>query len=421
MHLPLTGMVSRHITETLHTRLADEPVIVLNGPRAVGKSTLLADLAQSCDQEVLDLDEPETRQAVHQDPSLYASGEGPVLIDEFQHAPELLDAIKARLNRDLRPGQYVLTGSTRYTTLPRAAQALTGRVHIMAVWPLSQGEIGHHRETFLPTLLENPGELVSRTRSTTTREEYIQRVTAGGYPLALRRPSGPSRSRWFHDYIELVIERDVLDIAQVRQRAVLPRLLRQLASQTGQLLNIAEASRKVGLEETTAENYTKLLEAVFLIHRLPSWGTTLGARVAKAPKLHVVDSGLAAWLLGLTPTKLASKNPALLTEFGHLVETFTVNEVLKQVSRHAEPITCGHFRTHDGHEVDLVLERNDGRTAAIEAKAGSRVSGDDLRPLRLLRDRLGERFLGGTVLYTGTRSYTYEDRIHVLPLDRLWQ
>ena len=239
-------------------------------------------------------------------------------------------------------------------------------------------------------------------------------------PVALRRPPGRSRSRWFSNYVNLVIDKDVLDISRVRQREMLPRLLRQLAARSGQVLNMAAISGTIGLEKSTTENYIKLLEAVFLVYRLPAWGTTLGSRVTKHPKVHVVDSGVMAWLLSLTPEKIAQAAPAALTEYGHLLETFAVGEILKQASWSDAPVTAGHFRTEAGEEVDLVLERDDGQVIAVEVKAGSRISGEDSRGLRQLKERLGSRLEEAIILHTGEHAYTHDDWITVLPLDRLW-
>lgn len=369
---------------------------------------------------IVDLDDLATRDAVRADPRLFVGGEGPVLIDEFQHVPEVLDAIKAELNRDTRPGRFVITGSTRYATVPATAQSLTGRVHRADVRPLSQGEIAESREDFAELLTGDPALLV-RATSTTTRRDYISRIVAGGFPMALRRAGTMARARWFDDYVESVLERDVLELSRVRQRRQLPRLLDQFASQTGQVLNIARVAATVGMEKSTAENYTKLLEAVFLVYLLPSWGTTLGSRVAAAPKIHMVDSGLAARLVRLTEAKLATASASALTEFGHLLETFVVGEVCKQLDWLDQPTVRGHWRTHDGDEVDLVIERDDGMVVAIEVKAGSRVPSSDLGGLVKLRRKLGGQFLGGVVLYTGARSYTYEKNIHIVPVDRLWR
>lgn len=275
-------------------------------------------------------------------------------------------------------------------------------------------------ENLLPALRENPaGTVAAHPSSQTTRTEYINRVCAGGFPLAVNR-SPSARARWFDDYVTQSIERDALELVRVRQRQALRELLERLVGQTGQLLNLAAASSGVGVERKTAEEYTRLLEDLFLITRLPAWGKTLRARAGSKSKVHVVDSGLAARLLRLTPTKLASLDPTALTEFGNLLETFVVGELRKQVSWLAEAVTCGHWRTHDGDEVDFVIEFDDGTVLAFEVKAAERVPGKELSGLRKLRTALGSRFVAGVVLSTGPRSYTYEDRLHVLPIDRLW-
>jgi hypothetical protein len=210
-----------------------------------------------------------------------------VLIDEFQHVPEILDAIKAELNRDTRPGRFVLTGSTRYTVLPQAAQSLTGRAYVLNVLPLSQGELRGHRERFIDLLWADPEWLPPTAARVVTRDDYVNSILAGGFPMLLQRQTTRSRTSWYADYVELVVMRDVLDT---------------------------------------------LLEAAFMIQRLPAWAETLGKRLVSHPKVHVIDSGLAGWLIGLSAAKIASRNPAVLTEFGHVVETFAIGEILKQVS-----------------------------------------------------------------------------------------
>ncbi|WP_073254979.1 ATP-binding protein [Cryptosporangium aurantiacum] len=417
----LTGLAQRRLADVLGARLSEEPAIVLNGPRTVGKSTLLSALAERYGRTVIDCDDPATRTAVRNDPGRFVAGPGPILIDEYQHVPEVLDAIKAELNRELSPGRFVLAGSTRYTTLPQAGQALTGRIDILDVLPLAQMEIdGSSGDPVVHRLLDDAELPAIAEPSATSREEYARRVTAGGMPVALRRPPGRSRSRWFANYVDLVIDRDVVELSRVRQREMLPRLLSVLAARSGQVLNIAAAAQAIGMEKTSAENYLRLLEAVFLVQRLPAWGTTLGSRIARMPKLHLVDAGVMAWLLGLTPEKLARNDPAALTEYGHLVETFAVEEILKQVSWWDGPVSVGHFRTNAGDEVDLILERDDGGVVAFEVKAGTRIDGADLAGIRALRTRIGRNLVAAVVLYTGQLAYTFEDGTMVLPLDVLW-
>lgn len=413
-------MLVRRVQKLVRERMADEPVIVLEGPRAVGKSTLMRELARDTEADVIDLDDPATRDAVTSDPATFMSGPAPVFVDEYQKAPALLDSVKYELNRNASPGRFVLTGSTRHDSLPSAAQALTGRLHKMTIYPLSQGEIGGVEEHLLADLFEHAASIVSGGRaSKTTREDYISRVVTGGFPMALARRTDAARNRWFDDYIRLTLERDVRELSNIRQADALPRLLQRLAGQTAQVLNIQRAGNDIQLEQRNAQNYTHLLEAVFLIQRLPAWGKTLSARATASPKVHVVDSGVAARLLRLTPEKLAARTPTALTELGHLIETFVVGEFLKQASWMDGIAGCGHWRTYDNDEVDLVIERDDGAIVAVEVKASSKVR-DDLRPLKKLRDTVGDAFLAGVVMYLGERSYNADDRLHILSIDKLW-
>lgn len=416
------GLLERHLQAVLDELLQDEPVVILTGARTSGKSTVLSALASLHEVTVLDLDDLETRRAVTADPGLFVAADRstPVCIDEFQHVPLLLDAIKSELNRDLRAGRYVLTGSTRYGSLPTASQSLTGRAHVVTMWPLSQGELAGRRETALDALVTDPSFLVTGTPSATTRSDYERIVLAGGFPLALAREPGRSRDRWFRDFVGLVVERDVMEIRKVRQRQVLPQVLQRLAGQTGQVVNIANIADTVGLDAGTVKDYLGLLEAVFLIHRLEPFTRSTGQRAIRSAKVHAVDTGLAAYLVGLTQQKLSGRIPAILTQFGHLVETFAVNELVKQAGWSQQEVNFSHFRTREQQEVDLVIETTSGSVAAIEVKSSGTVADHDFAGLRLLRDKLGSAFVGGAVVNLGQRSYTYEDRLHVLPLDRLW-
>nr|WP_207782077.1 ATP-binding protein [Phytoactinopolyspora limicola] len=402
--------------------MADEPVIALHGPRSVGKSTVLRAFADSHGVEVIDLDDIETREAAIGNPAWFVTGQTPLCVDEYQRATDVLDAIKTRLNREgSRPGVAVITGSTRQDALPQTAQALTGRLHTMTIWPLSQGELAGDEENLLQGLRDFPEAAVAQhPASGTTRVDYVSRACAGGLPLAVHR-SETTRARWFDDYLRQSVERDAAELVRLRQRQSLTDLLRYSAAQTGQLLNITKAADSVGVERKTAEAHLRLLEDLFLVVRLPSWGKTLRSRVSARPKIHVVDSGLAARLLRLAPAKLSAPTPSALADFGNLLETFVVGEIRKQVSWLDEPVTVGHWRTSDGAEVDVVVEFDDGVVVAFEVKANERATGADFTGLKQLRDALGPRFGAGVVFTTGRRSFTYEDRLHVMPIDRLWQ
>lgn len=414
-------LVDRQILTVAIRRCVESPVVLLEGPRTVGKSTLLQALAERLGGEVLDLDDVDVRAAVATDPATMIDTSNLVLIDEYQHAPIVLDAIKARLNRSSRPGQFVLTGSARHESLPRAAQALTGRLQPLTVFPLSQAELQGTDPQLLAGLLGEPQETVAAAPSVTKREDYIERIARGGFPLALAAATPAARSRWMDNYVLLSLERDVQELSRVRQAHTLPVVLERLAGQTAQVLNGARLASGIGIDEKTARDYVRLLEAVFLVRLLPAWDRTLTKRTTARPKVHLIDSGIAARALRLTPEKLALRDPTALTQFGHLIETFVVGEILSQATWTDGIARSGHWRTKDEAEVDLVIEADDGRVAAFEVKAAARVTGEDFRGLRQLRDHLGDAFTAGVALYTGSRSYTYDDRLHVLPIDRLWR
>lgn len=415
--------IPRHLLLRAEKLLVEEPVLVLTGPRTVGKSYILDRLASSVGAAVLDLDDLATRAAVSSDPKFYVSGSAPVCIDEWQYCEDIVPAIKAELNKNLRPGRFILTGSTRSDARPILDKQLAGRYHELLVLPFSQGELAGTEEHFVEKLLDDPASLVTRMSSTETRTRYASRIATGGMAIAVGRPSSASRNRWFDDYVPQVIERDarmLRRLTQVSQRDVLPRVLARIASQTAQILDVRSISEKERVDEKTGAAYVKLLEDVHLIRLFPAWGTTLGSRIQKKPKVHMVDSGLAARLLRISPEKLAGRDPSAQTEFGHLLETFVVGEIIKQLSWIDTASSFGYWNQYDKGEVDLVIERDDGKIVGVEIKASSAVSGRDATGLRSLMEAVGDRFLGGVLLHLGERSYRLSDRIWVMPVDRLW-
>ncbi len=414
--MPLTR---RDVFPVVLDRLRDDTVVLLEGPRSVGKSTLLRQLAAHQGGRLLDLDVAATRTAVAADPATFVAGEAPVFIDEYHKVPEVLEAIKAELNVDDRPGRYVLTGSMRHDSLPITAESLTGRLSRLRVDPLAQNELAGTAATFVDALFGDPASLVRATPSATTRLQYVDIMLAGGFPLALRRGTVAARNRWLDEYIRLILERDVTDLSRVRQGHLLRPLLAQVAAQTAGLLNVERIVRALGQSSSTVNRYLDLLERVFLYYQLPAWGTTLSARTSKAPKAHVLDSAVAARLLRLTADKLAAADPSSLAELGHLLETFVVGEIRKQAQL-ASDYELGHWRTRDDTEVDLVIERGDGTVVGIEVKTSAQVSGSDFSGLSALRSRLGTRFAAGVVLTLGTLSYAGTDSLFVMPVDRIW-
>ena len=411
--------IDRRVLQIAAERMKESPVLALQGARSVGKSTVLASISKAHGVGIIDLDDSAQTELVSASPADFLTGPAPVCIDEYQRVPAVLQAIKAELNRHHAPGRFVLTGSTRFESLPRTAQALTGRIQFLDILPFSQGELDNVREDFLELAITEPDRLRKMPTSTTTRLNYAERACRGGLPIAVGMTNRP-RARWFDAYVAQALSGDVPELGGIRRLDALPRLFERLAAQTGQLLNVHAAASAIGLEARTADNYTQLLSDLFLVRRLPAWGRTLRSRIAKTPKLHLIDSGLAAHLLRLSPAKLAQLDPASSTDFGHVLETFAVGELLKQASWNDDVREVAHWRTHDNHEVDVLVETYEGDVIGFEVKARSQTTAKDLSGLRKLRELLGDQFRAGFVLTTGQHSGKLEDRMYTCPIDRLW-
>lgn len=407
--------VARSIEHLLREALSDTRVVAIVGARQVGKSTLLERLVATTPRaRSITLDDPAVLAAARADPVSLIRADALLAIDEVQRAPELLLAIKAEVDRDPRPGRYLLTGSAHLLTLPRLSDTLSGRMEILELWPFSQGEISGVRERFLDALLDGGSVEASGSWE---RDDYLACSTTGGFPPALERPEGRRRERWFGSYVRTFVQRDIRDLADIDRLDQLDRILRLVAARTSQLLNVEAFARDLQVSGKTASKYLTLLETTFLIRRTGAWSSNRTKRVVRAPKLWMTDSGLAAHLLGVDRRSLATPT----SDAGPVVETFTVGEITKQATWADQRMSVSHLRTKDGIEVDVVLETPDGRVAAIEVKASAVVRDADFRGLRYLRTRLGERFRAGLVLYAGDRLLPFGDRLRAAPISALWE
>ena len=407
-------MFQRNIQSAIQRALADTPVVLLNGARQTGKTTLAQTIAGKSGAQYFTLDDAATQAAAVGDPTGFIRNlAGPVVIDEIQKAPDLFPAIKLAVDRDRNPGRFLLTGSANVMTVPLLSESLAGRMEIIPLYPLSAGELAGRREGFLGRLF---GGNFARLKFATTDTDVTTRLARGGYPEAVQREDDDRRAAWFASYISTILQRDVRDLARVDALHSMPNLLKLLAARASGLLNLADVGRDAGLPHSTLTRYLALLETVFLVHRLLAWSPNLGQRLVKASKLHLVDTGLACHLVGADARRLAADRPLL----GRILETFVVGELRKQVSWTDPRMTLHHFRTSTGSEVDVIIEKADGTTAAIEVKAGATVGASDFAALRSLKEQLGPRFRAGIVLYLGDRVVPFGDKLWLVPVPALW-
>jgi predicted AAA+ superfamily ATPase len=410
-------MLARNITPNLHAALADTPVVLVQGARQTGKTTLAKTLAsQKSPRRYLTLDDPTILAAAVSDPVGFIKGfDQPVIIDEVQRAPDLFVAIKADVDRRRTAGRFLLTGSANVLFVPKLSESLAGRIELITLWPLSQGEIDGRSETFIDAVFQP--RFSHPPSSKQNGQHLLERIVRGGYPEPLTRPTPQRRAAWYSSYLATILQRDVRDLANIDGLSDFPRLLALIASRTSGLLNFSDLSRSLSLPQSTLKRYFTLLEATFLVLTIPAWASNQGLRLTKAPKIMFADTGLACHVLGMDRARLQADGNAK----GPLLENFVAMELVKQSGWGATRTRLFHYRTASGREVDLVLEDPTGRLVGIEVKSAAAVGNSDFSGLRALRESSGSKFLRGIVLYDGAEPIDFDKDLAAIPLSSLWK
>lgn len=395
--------------------LDDTRVVVVLGARQVGKSTLVEQIAtEDRPARMLTLDDQATRDAAFADPTGFVAGLAtPVVIDEVQRVPDLLLAIKTRVDRDQTPGQFLLTGSANVLTAPRIADALTGRAEYLRLSPFSQGELHRSAESFISLLFD--GHWPQVTSRNIGRTGYAATIAGGGYP-AVQGRTDARRERFFDSYIDTIIQRDLSAIALVHDQANIRNLLFAIGSTSASLMNFDALARKLGLSPNTLRAHAALLDTLFLTVRVEAWSANLLRRAVKAPKAYIADSGLLCHAIGANADRVSADGAVA----GMAFETFAAIELRRQIAWQENAPRQYHYRDRDGREVDIVLERRDGSVIGVEVKSAASASSSDFRGLRHLRDKLGDQFKAGVLLYTGPSTVPFGDRLAAVPLCGLW-
>ncbi|MFA5042760.1 MAG: ATP-binding protein [Kiritimatiellia bacterium] len=408
-------MFQRYSQALIEAAMGDTPVVLLNGARQTGKTTLVQALTGKVKKATyVTLDDAAALAAATHDPRGFIDGlAGTIVIDEVQKAPALFPAIKLSVDRDRRPGRFLLTGSANVMVLPALSESLAGRMEIITLRTLSQGEMEGSRETFIDRLFS--GGKMTASSVPCSRDSLASRIHKGGYPEVVQRPAG-RRGRWFASYLTAILQRDVRDLSNIVGLTEAPRLLAILAAQSAGLLNVADVSRDAGIPHTTLQRYLALFEATFMIHRIPAWSVNMGKRLVKASKLLLCDTGFMAYLLNASE-KSVLENVHMT---GRFLETFVGCELLKQIEWSDCKPALLHYRTATGAEVDFVLETGGQRVAGVEVKLTATLKADDFRGLRSLANDAKARFAAGVLLYTGEKAIPFGENLWAFPLNGLW-
>ncbi len=410
-------LVERAVAGRYQDTVAARRVTVVTGPRQAGKTTLVQ--SQLGSGTLRSLDDQGTLNAAIADPAGFlALGTRPLVIDEVQRAGEpLVRAIKLAVDRDPGPGQFVLTGSSNFLTVPTISESLAGRAGFVEVWPFTRGEISGQPDRFIDRALTGPTAFGAYQPGRFSRRDLLERACTGGYP-EVHRLAARQRPGWFRDYVLTTIERDVVQLSGIRKVAEMGQLLRLFAARTGCELVMQGIIDDAPLERQAVYDHRAWLEIIHLITTLPAWSRNLTRRVKRHPKIFLTDPGLAAWLLGKTPDALDDpSDPAT----GQLVETFVFDELRRQLTWAATDVTLYHWQDRSGAEVDIVLEAADGRVAAIEIKTGQTAKPEWFRWLGQMRDTIADKFMTGIALYAGNDVLPFGDRLIAAPISSLWE
>lgn len=347
-------MLARTLQKTILSVSGTFPVLLLTGPRQVGKTTLLG----VCDQQhrtYVTLDDLDQRLLARTDPALFLqTHKTPLIIDEVQYAPQLFSAIKIVVDREKQNGLFWLTGSQKFHLMKGITESLAGRVAILDLLGLSEKEKdgkAFDQTPFLPTP-EWIDAAAPKAASFTVTEIY-RRIWEGAFPMRVRNPD-VSREIFYNSYLQTYIERDVKDMVRVGRELAFYNFIRAAAARTGQLLNYADLARDVDIDQKTAKSWLSVLEIAGLVKLLEPYFTNVTRRLTKTPKLYFLDTGLAAFLTGWdSPESLAAGAMG-----GAMLETHVFSEILKSYWHNGRYPHLFFYRDADQREIDFVLEQN---------------------------------------------------------------
>ncbi len=403
----------RYMKAPLEAALVDTPVVLIHGPRQSGKSTLAIAVGGE-KYSYITFDEDAILAAARNDPKGFIEDLPPYcILDEIQRIPELFTSIKLSVDKDRRPGRFLLTGSANILLLPQLGDSLAGRMEVIRLQPLSQIEIHGSETNYLSLAFDKQpkGSFDHRLR-----DDLVDRITQGGFPEPLQRSTQKRQRAWYRNYIATTVEREISEISNIRYGADIPILLEKIANNTACLVNFSKLSQGLLIDQKTTKHYVDLMSQVFLINTLRPWHSNRNSRLVKTPKLHVTDTGLLSNILRMNKQQLANEREIL----GQFLETFIYNELLRLSGWYEQELQFFHYRDNDQFEVDIIILNEEGQILGVEVKLAASVSEKDFKGLKHFKKQYLERFVGGHIFYDGERVLSFGEGMYAVPIQCLW-
>jgi len=399
--------LNRTLNETLQKANKTFPVVFITGPRQVGKTTLLEHCSQE-DRVYVTLDDPQIRMFARKDPALFfQTYKPPLLIDEVQYVPELFPYIKMIADREKKMGLFWLTGSQQFHMMKNISESLAGRVAILDLQGLSQGEKFNKpfRLPFLPTNnLEKVADLDVKS--------VYELILKGSYP-ALYAQEGVDRRLFYSSYLRTYLERDVRDLLKVSDEQAFITFLKVAAARTGQLLNYADMARDVEVSQNTIKSWISILQTSGLIYLLQPYYTNITSRAIKTPKLYFFDTGLCCYLTGWSTSE--TLEASIMS--GAILETYVVSEIIKSYWHNGKQPQIYFYRDKEKKEIDVLIEQ-DGKLYPIEIKKSATPTTKDIKNFSVLDSISKPRGQGAVICFSNNYLPLTED-VTVVPISYL--
>ncbi|MFH1026153.1 MAG: ATP-binding protein [Nitrospirota bacterium] len=385
------------------------PVVLLTGARQVGKSTLALDICET----YMTFDDITIYASARSDPKTFVNSlKKPVVIDEVQKMPEILNAIKMDVDRKRINGSYLLTGSSNIMAYKNIADTLAGRIAVLELMPLSCKEMASKDDNVLDALFSQ--KIAEVTLPDIKNDNIIMRIINGGYPEIQKIDDPKGRYLWFASYISTYIERDIRDIGELRHMDKFIRMFNMLASRSSQMLIKSDIARDAAIDSKTLDNYLKLLELTYQICLLKPYSRNINKRFVKSNKIFFTDSGIVSYLLGIS-----SSQQLMSSHYkGAVFETFVFAELVKAVKYTEKPAQIFFYRTFDRKEIDFIIEKENS-IVAVEAKFSQTVTKSDFRHIIDLRKSAGN-LAAGYVFYMGEHILPFGENLYALPVRMLF-